>query len=64
MNKLRGPERTILGADVPRFPTGFAKTKVYQVFRAFTMGIRRLQGIMFGDGSAGVAVLMTSMSYF
>lgn len=51
-----GPEAL---ADLLFFPTGGGKTEAYLGLSAYTMGLRRLQGIVGGrSGDEGVAVLM------
>jgi hypothetical protein len=46
-------------ADLLWFPTGGGKTEAYLGLTAYTLGIRRLQGVVAGhDGEKGVAVLM------
>ena len=60
--KLDHPERSTESsavADLLWFPTGGGKTESYLGLTAFTMGLRRLQGVMEGrDGENGVTVLM------
>jgi hypothetical protein len=52
------PERAEI-TDLLWFPTGGGKTEAYLGLSAFTMGLRRLQGVIGGRvGDRGVAVLM------
>ncbi len=62
MTDLHHDERTAgheAVADLLWFPTGGGKTEAYLGLAAYTMGIRRLQGVVDGrSGESGVAVLM------
>lgn len=61
LTDLHHPERSNLEeaiADLLWFPTGGGKTEAYLGVAAFTMGIRRLQGITGDRHPAGVTVLM------
>lgn len=55
-DRSEAPEAT---ADLLFFPTGGGKTEAYLGLAAYTMGLRRLQGVVEGRvGDEGVAVLM------
>jgi hypothetical protein len=62
LTKLDHPDRTNqtdAHADLLWFPTGGGKTEAYLGLTAYTLGIRRLQGLINGrSGEHGVAVLM------
>lgn len=62
VTRLDHPERGIgpeAIADLLFFPTGGGKTEAYLGLSAYTMGLRRLQGVVAGrTGDEGVAVLM------
>jgi len=59
---LHHPDRsheTAAIADLLWFPTGGGKTEAYLGLTAYTIGLRRLQGVVAGrSGESGVAVLM------
>jgi hypothetical protein len=62
LTKLDHPDRSeeqSAIADLLFFPTGGGKTEAYLGLTAYTMGLRRLQGVVAGrSGENGVAVLM------
>jgi hypothetical protein len=62
LTKLDHPDRSeeqSATADLLFFPTGGGKTEAYLGLTAYTMGLRRLQGVVAGrSGENGVAVLM------
>lgn len=62
VTKLDHPERSSAPeaiADLLFFPTGGGKTEAYLGLSAYTMGLRRLQGVIAGRvGDEGMAVLM------
>jgi hypothetical protein len=70
LTDLRHPDRALAGAadgpglaDLLFFPTGGGKTEAYLGLTAYTLAIRRLQGVVgegddARDGRGGVAVLM------
>lgn len=62
VSRLDHPERSTsqeATADLLFFPTGGGKTEAYLGLTAYTMGLRRLQGMVGGrPGENGVAVLM------
>jgi helicase-like protein len=58
LTNLHHPDRTGV-ADLLWFPTGGGKTEAYLGLAAYTLGLRRLQGMIAGHpGDNGVAVLM------
>lgn len=55
-DRVGGPQAT---ADLLWFPTGGGKTEAYLGLSAYTLAIRRLQGVVAGhSGDAGIAVIM------